>query len=177
MFSVFRKVIDDEVGSLNSEAEDLAARPALATEPNAGDGTNYAQGQLDPAESLLVMNADPRLLELLDGRMQISLQNPHLYLVHSDIYVAPANGATQVRPIGEDYELDPTNYETTRSVHLAAIYYALAVDAARRSCRPIQVSYLSRAAEVLKDVHHQGSGALRLRNQISKDQHGLGLSP
>jgi hypothetical protein len=137
---------------------------------------NYAKGRLDPNVSFQVIRADPRLLQLLDGRIQLK-PGTQLYLVHSEIYVLPRPGDTEIQPLSEDFLLDPESYDTARSVHLAATYYALSLDAAQRSCQPQHAIYLSRAAEILQDIHSRGAGVAKLAALILAEQRALAHSP
>jgi hypothetical protein len=173
-FAVFRKVVDEEVGRLNTPTAPDAHRPALSTEPAPGPAANYARGQLDPDTSGLILSGDPRLLELLDGRLQ---QHPtrNVYVVHSDIYLLAIPPAAPIQPISEDFFMDPDQYETARSVHLAATYFALSTDAGRRSCRSEQVAYLAKAQEILQDVHPRGAGVELLSQWVRTAQQALGL--
>jgi hypothetical protein len=174
MFLVFRKVVDEEVFALNSLGGSPRPDP-LKTEPTPGTNTPFAHGQLDPAASLTVMKTDPRLLELLDGRMQRGAK-PQTFLIHSDIYIWPPSGAASVQPIGEDFLLEPKQHDLARSIHLAATYYALAIDAGRNSCRKTQVSLLAKAEETLQDVPSEfGTGANSLMKLVHDAQRSLGL--
>lgn len=175
-FAVFRKVVDEEVGRLSALTAPDEHPADLSTEPAPGPSANYARGQLDPQTSGLILD-DPRLLELLDGRLQ---QHPthKVYVVHSDIYLPAAPAAsTPIEPISEDFLMDPDQYETARSVHLAATYFALATDAGWRSCRPQQVGYLARAQEILRDIRTKGAGAKLLSQRVRAMQQALGLLP
>lgn len=171
-FSIFRKVVDEEISSLNFL---LAQRTGnIATEPGPAAGARYARGQLDPVVSLKVMNSDTRLLEILDGLLQLdpSTNRP---LVHSEIYIVAKAGATTIRPLSEDILLDVANYDRARSLHLAATYYALSVDASSHSCRPAQITYLSRATEILHDIKTSSAGSKALTEMIQADQRALGV--
>jgi hypothetical protein len=174
-FSIFRSVVDQEVARLNTPHGEANHTNPLTTEPRSGSSGNYARGQLDPGVSVQVMNADPRLLELLSGYVQRNAQRD-LYIVHSEIYMLPVSGAGSIQPISEDFLLDPSEYDKARSVHLAATYYALAVDAGLRSCRPEQVAFLSKAAETLQDVQPiSGVGMKSLAALIRAAQTALGV--
>ena len=175
-FGVFRKVIDEEVVQLNSSAQHGPAFPVLATEPDLTNAKFYAKGSLDGHVSRSLMKADIRLLELLDGFLQENPQT-HYYQIHSDIYVFAPEGAVDIAPISETYELRPDAYQETYSVHMAATYYAKSVAASVNSCRTQQVYNLSKAAEVLRDVRSPGPGAKALRLLITTDQRSLGLLP
>jgi hypothetical protein len=55
-------------------------------------------------------------------------------------------------PISEDYILDPDFFNETRSIHLAATYYALATQVIGEDCARIRVALLNKASEALRDV-------------------------
>ena len=175
MFAVFRKVVDDEVVRLNSPSGNAVRPDPLTTEPAPGPSGAYARGQLNPAISAAVMKADPRLLELLDGRIQPAA-GQQTFVVHSNIYVLPASDDATAQPISEDFLVEPYQHDLARSTHLAATYYALAVDAGRNSCRGTQVTLLAKAEETLRDVApNGGDGAKVLLRLVHDAQRALGL--
>ena len=175
-FKIFRNVIDDEIHDINDSIHDLndsveADGQALVAEPRSEP---YAAGQLDSSVSYDVMTHDLRILELLDGRMQ--RKSSEEYLVHSNIYIFTPTGLTKVRPLSEDFILAPVSYKNAHPIHLAAIFYALSVDAGQRSCNQIQIYYLNRAWEVLSDTPSDSAGASTLASLVQSDQRALGLS-
>lgn len=173
-FSVFRKVIDEDIRKINDASEIVLSK--IATEPSGDKDSKYARGQLDPTVSYQVLHSDPRLLELMDGRLQKSAQSP-LYIVHSDIYFISKSGPGLIQPVSEDFLLDTSKYEDTRNIHLSATYYALAVDAAGRSCQREAINLLSHAIETLIDIPFTSGGAQTLRSLIISEQQVLGMPP
>jgi len=175
MFAVFRKVVDEEVVRLNASSSSSVRPDLITTEPTPGSTLGYARGQLSPAASVDAMRADPRLLELLDGRIQPE-PGTGTFVVHSNIYVPPLTDGDVTQPISEDFVLEPYQHDLARSIHLAAIYYALAVDAGRNGCRATQVSLLAKAEETLKDISPKGGDGTRaLLALVHGAQRSLGM--
>jgi hypothetical protein len=170
-FSEFRKAVSEE---LNHERKKTGQN--IVTEPNSDQDTDYAKGQLDPTVSFQLMESDPRLLEVLDGRIHYSSPDM-IFLIHSDIYIFPIRGVSTIDPISEDYPVTPIAFDDTRNVHLAATYYALALDARRRSCRTEANDLLSDAAGILKDIAPATPGSLVLSGLVQDEIRIMGSSP
>jgi len=174
-FSQFRGVVDDELASVNVAINSpLKVHPFLTTEPSKTASVIHASGRLDANISVQLMSTDQSILELLDGWIQAG-GNSQPYVVHSQIYILARPHESSIQPVTEDFLFDPRHYDTARSVHLAALYYALSIDAETMSCRSRQIEYLTKAAETLQDVHSKGSGIKILRARIVADQQSLGL--
>jgi hypothetical protein len=177
MFSTFRKVVDEEVSRFATSLATSNKAIQLATEPDYGASAGYVVGHLTQATSVRVMQGDPRLLVLLDGRVQFA-PDKKLYVVHSDIFILPAVSSQPQLPFSEDFLLTPYQHDAARSLHLAAMFLAMARDAAEHSCRLAQVTFLSKAAETAQDAQHAHvMGAQGLFEIIRSEQRGLGLLP
>jgi hypothetical protein len=149
-FGVFRKMVDDEVISANQYLFEInqPGAPVIGTEPDLN--APYASGQLSPNKGADLFAGDRKLLEALDGfLLKRPPQGP--FVVHSNIYISIAQ-STMTTPITENYVLDPDLFSETRSVHLAATYYALATEANDKTCKRIRIALLNKAAESLDDV-------------------------
>jgi len=174
-FEQFRGVIDDELRSINDAINlPLKIHESLTTEPLPSSGSFHASGRLTPEVSAKLMSVDNSILELLDGTI-LSGSGATRYVIHSNIYVLPRQKESRVSPLSEDYHLDAPEADRARAVHIAAIYYALAIDAEAKACREQQIKFLTKAAELLKDVKKPGAGIKALQDRIAADQHALGL--
>lgn len=174
-FEQFRGVVDEELMSINAAINSpLRIREPITAEPTPDSGALHAVGRLNPTVSVTLMSTDPSILELLDGWIQPGTSAAQ-YIIHSDIYVLARPHETSMPPVSEDYLFDATQFDNARSVHLAALYYALAVDAETNFCRAQQINYLSKAAEILKDVKSNGAGIHLLHDRIVADQRALGV--
>jgi hypothetical protein len=177
-FEQFRGVVDGELSSINAAINSpMRVHDPITAEPSRDSGgTLHAEGRLDAMVSVKVMNTDPSILELLDGWIQAGrAKGTGAYIVHSEIYVLARPSETSMPPVSEDYLFDATQYDSARSVHLAALYYALSVEAEIDACRAQQIKFLSKAAEIVKDVKSKGSGIQLLRDRIAADQRTLGV--
>lgn len=173
-FSQFRGAIEYELSHLNSTlATAPAAHPPITTEPSSADGSARAAGHLSPDVSAQLMSTDLSLLELLDGYLQIQPNKPAI--VHSQIYVLGDRRKPALAPIAQDFSLSPSAHDAARSVHLAALYYALAVDAGLSSCLPEQNRFLSKASETLQDVRTAGPAVKALRDLIDAGKQEIGV--
>lgn len=174
-FEQFRGVIDDELTSINAAINSSQeVHKPITTEPSRDSGSLQFGGRLDPEVSVKLMSVDKSILEVLDGTL-LPDTGPSRYVIRSNIYVLARPNDSQAAPFSENYRLDATEFDRARSVHIAALYYALAIDAELNACREQQIKYLSKAAEILKDVKTPGPGIDALRERIAADQRVLRL--
>jgi hypothetical protein len=183
-FEAFREMVQNELLEASRDLNSYC-RPrqiALKSEPDLSREL-FKQGTLSPEISLTMIKGDTRLLALFDGLVQKNTKGDSL--IHSNIYLGLArlpsyqNGPVP-DPVSENYRIDPDQYSDVKNLHLAATYFALAVDAAsdprQQIYREVEKHLLDRAREILDDIRRQDDSTQNLKRAVNDEYRRIAKS-